>query len=161
MPSDSPPLRVQWTTHFYIVQLSITQLPWNGVTVRRIAELWGNLESMGENINRVLDCEKVTMLLTTEQHSRIEESIEVESGNIIHEVHVREWGFIDTSVDPLIKIVDPNDKDKTPVTEEQWESLPEKDQESQEVDVDVDARGSFGLEEDAFNAKSLERDIGS
>ncbi|KAK8488156.1 hypothetical protein V6N11_073203 [Hibiscus sabdariffa] len=114
---------------------------------------------MGENVNRVLDCEKVTMLLTIEQQSRIEESIEVEIGNIIHEVHVRELGFVDTSVDPIIKIVDPKDKDKTSVTEEQLESLSEKDQGSQVVDVD--ARGSFCLEEDAFNAKWLERGSGN
>ncbi|KAK8661972.1 hypothetical protein V6N13_091560 [Hibiscus sabdariffa] len=56
---------------------------------------------MGENLNRSLDCERISMLISTSQAKRIEGSIDVEIGNEIHEISVLELGFKDNSVDPL------------------------------------------------------------
>ncbi|KAL4339722.1 hypothetical protein GQ457_08G036010 [Hibiscus cannabinus] len=84
--------------------LEISGLPlhcWNVVTLKRLVETWGKVEALGENANHVLDCEKVTILITTSHANRIEELIDVEIGNLVHEVHVCEIGFKDEKYDPL------------------------------------------------------------
>ncbi|KAK8686510.1 hypothetical protein V6N13_125534 [Hibiscus sabdariffa] len=84
--------------------IEISGLPlhfWNDVTLKRMAEIWRRLEALGENVNHVLDCEKVSILITTNHANIIEELIEVEIGNLVHEVHVWEIGFKDENFDPL------------------------------------------------------------
>ncbi|KAK8685264.1 hypothetical protein V6N13_041269 [Hibiscus sabdariffa] len=76
---------------------------WNEVTLRRLAEVWGAVEAFGENVNRVMDCEKVSILISTDIAGRIEESVEIEVGNIVHEVIIFEMGFKDTSVDKVVE----------------------------------------------------------
>ncbi|KAE8726402.1 hypothetical protein F3Y22_tig00006992pilonHSYRG00028 [Hibiscus syriacus] len=38
---------------------------WNHTTLKRIAETWGSFEALGENADHSLDCEKVSVLITT------------------------------------------------------------------------------------------------
>ncbi|KAK8615660.1 hypothetical protein V6N13_017243 [Hibiscus sabdariffa] len=80
--------------------LEISGLPlycWNHITIKRIAELWGTFEASGENINHTKDCEKVTVLISTDYERRIEELVQVEVGEIIYRVRVLEIGFSDDS----------------------------------------------------------------
>ncbi|KAK8656801.1 hypothetical protein V6N13_098738 [Hibiscus sabdariffa] len=50
---------------------------WNNVTLKKIAELWGTFEALGANFKHSLDCEKVTVLIATNQARRIEEIVEI------------------------------------------------------------------------------------
>ncbi|KAL4378544.1 hypothetical protein GQ457_02G017040 [Hibiscus cannabinus] len=80
--------------------LEISGLPlhcWNHLTIKRIAELWGTFEASGENANHTKDCEKVSVLISTDYERRIEELVKVEVGEIIHRVRVLEIGFSDDS----------------------------------------------------------------
>ncbi|KAK8622412.1 hypothetical protein V6N13_117329 [Hibiscus sabdariffa] len=65
----------------------------------RIAKLWGNFEAAGENAAHSRDCEKVTILITTEIVDRIEEVVEICVGNLLHQVRVIELGFNDNSTE--------------------------------------------------------------
>ncbi|KAK8626631.1 hypothetical protein V6N13_134267 [Hibiscus sabdariffa] len=85
--------------------LEVSGIPpycWNDVTLRRVAELWGYFESLGENANHRLNCEKVTVLITTNQVNRIEEIVELNVGNMKYEINVVEIGFKDETCDPLL-----------------------------------------------------------
>ncbi|KAK8617256.1 hypothetical protein V6N13_080174 [Hibiscus sabdariffa] len=80
--------------------LEISGLPlhcWNQCTFERVAELWGSFEALGENSFRIKNCEKVTVLITSYQIENIDEVIEVEVGNLIFKVRVKEIGFSDDS----------------------------------------------------------------
>ncbi|KAE8658559.1 hypothetical protein F3Y22_tig00116971pilonHSYRG00794 [Hibiscus syriacus] len=68
---------------------------WNHITLKRVADLWGNFESLGENTNHSIDCENVTILITTNLYKRIDETVEIEIGNNIHLVRVLEIGIPD------------------------------------------------------------------
>ncbi|KAL4375969.1 hypothetical protein GQ457_02G030320 [Hibiscus cannabinus] len=70
---------------------------WNQCTFKRVAELWGSFEALGENAFRSKNCEKVTILITTNQVERIDEIVEIEVGNLIFKVRVMELGFSDES----------------------------------------------------------------
>ncbi|KAK8557124.1 hypothetical protein V6N13_035228 [Hibiscus sabdariffa] len=70
---------------------------WNSTTLKRLANLWGNFEALGENADHVLDCEKVSILITTNHAKRIEEVVEIELGNMVYEIGVFELGFSDSS----------------------------------------------------------------
>ncbi|KAK9034609.1 hypothetical protein V6N11_050766 [Hibiscus sabdariffa] len=67
------------------------------VTFSRLAELWSSFEALGKNANHVLDCEKITVLITTSITSKISEVVEaeVEVGNLSFLVRVEEKGFLD------------------------------------------------------------------
>ncbi|KAK8648762.1 hypothetical protein V6N13_129505 [Hibiscus sabdariffa] len=84
--------------------LEIRGLPlhcWNGTSLRRIAESWGKFEALGANANHTLDCEKATVLISTDQVRRIEEIIKIEVGENLFPVYVREIGFADGTNYPL------------------------------------------------------------
>ncbi|KAE8679080.1 hypothetical protein F3Y22_tig00111402pilonHSYRG00786 [Hibiscus syriacus] len=68
---------------------------WNHITLKRVAELWENFESLGENADQSIDCENVTILITTNLDKRIDEIVAIEIGNIIHLVRVLEIGISD------------------------------------------------------------------
>ncbi|KAK8681832.1 hypothetical protein V6N13_054233 [Hibiscus sabdariffa] len=72
---------------------------WNDTTLKRLADLWGNFEAVGENAAHTRDCEKVTILITTEISNRIEEVVEICVGDMLHPVRVIELGFNDNSVE--------------------------------------------------------------
>ncbi|KAK8694817.1 hypothetical protein V6N13_072361 [Hibiscus sabdariffa] len=38
---------------------------WNGTTFKRLAQLWGDFEAFGENMNCSVDCEKMKVLIVT------------------------------------------------------------------------------------------------
>ncbi|KAK8663648.1 hypothetical protein V6N13_083457 [Hibiscus sabdariffa] len=88
--SDSmiQPTRATW--------LEISGVPlhsWNGTTLKRITELFGSFEAFGENYKHSLDCDK---------SNRIHELVDLEVGNRSYEVFVKEIGFRDDTIDPLI-----------------------------------------------------------
>ncbi|KAK8554965.1 hypothetical protein V6N13_103699 [Hibiscus sabdariffa] len=70
---------------------------WNQITLSRLAELWGSLEALGENANHTMDCEKVSVLITTSVDSKIFETVEIEVGNHSFLVRVEEKGLVDCS----------------------------------------------------------------
>ncbi|KAK8626681.1 hypothetical protein V6N13_134314 [Hibiscus sabdariffa] len=85
--------------------VEVTGLPlhcWNGTTMGRIAELWENFESLGENANRIIDCEKATTLISIEHPFRIEEVIEIRIGNDVYGISVRELGLKINDVEEVV-----------------------------------------------------------
>ncbi|KAK8637501.1 hypothetical protein V6N13_064920 [Hibiscus sabdariffa] len=50
-----------------------------------------------ENVNHVKDCEKVIILISTQNVKKIEELVEIEVGNVIHLARVMEINFSDNS----------------------------------------------------------------
>ncbi|KAK8598799.1 hypothetical protein V6N13_076745 [Hibiscus sabdariffa] len=70
---------------------------WNQITLSRLAELWGSFEALGENANHTMDCEKVSVLITTSVDSKISETVEIEVGNHSFLVRVEEKGLVDCS----------------------------------------------------------------
>ncbi|KAK8604722.1 hypothetical protein V6N13_099653 [Hibiscus sabdariffa] len=70
---------------------------WNHGTIKKVAELWGAFESLGENANHSKDCEKVYALIVTNEEKRIEGLVEIEAGNMVHVVRVSEIDFKDDS----------------------------------------------------------------
>ncbi|KAK8683644.1 hypothetical protein V6N13_039698 [Hibiscus sabdariffa] len=80
--------------------LEIRGLPihcWNHASFKKIAELWGSFEALGTNADHSLDCEKVTVLITTKLLNKVEETIEMEIGEEIFRISVWELGFTDDS----------------------------------------------------------------
>ncbi|KAK8680150.1 hypothetical protein V6N13_109103 [Hibiscus sabdariffa] len=51
---------------------------WNHGTIKRVVELWGSFEALGENANQFKDCEMVSVLITTNHERRIDEIVEIE-----------------------------------------------------------------------------------
>ncbi|KAK8607768.1 hypothetical protein V6N13_046375 [Hibiscus sabdariffa] len=70
---------------------------WNQITLSRLVELWGSFEALGENANHTMDCEKVSVLITTSVDSKISETVEIEAGNRSFLVRVEEKGLVDCS----------------------------------------------------------------
>ncbi|KAK8624149.1 hypothetical protein V6N13_065502 [Hibiscus sabdariffa] len=70
---------------------------WNGTTFRRLAQLWGEFEAFGENLDCSVDCEKMKVLITTSRAQKICEVVELEVGNIIFDIRISEVGFVDNS----------------------------------------------------------------
>ncbi|KAK8582692.1 hypothetical protein V6N13_069464 [Hibiscus sabdariffa] len=60
---------------------------------------------MGVNANHSRDCEKVTVLISTDQVKKIEEVVEIEVGDKIFEIGVVELGFSDDTATALGKKV--------------------------------------------------------
>ncbi|KAK8703997.1 hypothetical protein V6N13_047633 [Hibiscus sabdariffa] len=63
---------------------------WNFQTFKRIAECWGSLVALGENLNQIQGCEKMVLLISTSQLKKIEEVMEIEVGNEVYLVCVFE-----------------------------------------------------------------------
>ncbi|KAK8582796.1 hypothetical protein V6N13_069564 [Hibiscus sabdariffa] len=81
-----------------VTWLEISGLPlqcWNHLTLKRIAELWGSFESLGENASKSLDCEKITVSLVTNHVSKIDDVVEVVIGDLLFDVRVSEIGLYD------------------------------------------------------------------
>ncbi|KAK8674991.1 hypothetical protein V6N13_033065 [Hibiscus sabdariffa] len=135
--------------------LEIRGLPihgWNHVTIKRIAELWGSFESLGENYNHSLDCEKVTVLISTGLARRVEEVIELVIGEDSFVIFVRELGFSDDSY-PLCQGFGSNKKVKDePHISGCWS---DSDSDSKTVGV---VRSNVDSELDAINAMCADKD---
>ncbi|KAK8585589.1 hypothetical protein V6N13_050566 [Hibiscus sabdariffa] len=57
--------------------LEIRGLPlhcWNSVSLKKVADLWGVFEALGKNDKHSLDCEKATVLISTNQWKKEEKS---------------------------------------------------------------------------------------
>ncbi|KAK8664096.1 hypothetical protein V6N13_083899 [Hibiscus sabdariffa] len=67
-------------------------------------DLWGTFEALGVNANHTLDCEKANVLITTEQVRCIEEIVELEVGEKVFLINVKEIGFTDETRYPLCNI---------------------------------------------------------
>ncbi|KAK8683776.1 hypothetical protein V6N13_039825 [Hibiscus sabdariffa] len=129
---------------------------WNHTTLKRVAELWGTFEAVGENINLRKDCEKVSVLISTSQAKRIEEVIEIEIGSMIVEVGVKELGFSDNSTEGVMVKVDPGKKDNVAQvsgsTLGSSSEVEKKDNDSSEAD-----RSWSRVEEEALNAMCVDK----
>ncbi|KAK8684059.1 hypothetical protein V6N13_040096 [Hibiscus sabdariffa] len=75
---------------------------WNDTTFKRLIQNWGEFEAFGENLDCSLDCEKMKILITTQQVQKICEVVELEVGSMIYEVRVSEIGFLDPSSNCLL-----------------------------------------------------------
>ncbi|KAK8673599.1 hypothetical protein V6N13_111925 [Hibiscus sabdariffa] len=138
--------------------LEIRGLPihgWNHASIKRIAKLWGSFESLGENYNHSLDCEKVTMLISTGLASRVEEVIELVIGEDSFLVHVRELGFSDDS-SPLRQGFGSNKKEKDePHVSDCWSDFDSSTYKQETVGMD---RSNVASEIEAINAMCAEKD---
>ncbi|KAE8704160.1 hypothetical protein F3Y22_tig00110458pilonHSYRG00090 [Hibiscus syriacus] len=76
---------------------------WNEITLKRLAGLWERFKAFGENINHLLDCEKVNMLISTTLVARIDEVVDVVVEKQKFGVRVLEVGMVDHSIVKLIK----------------------------------------------------------
>ncbi|KAK8633331.1 hypothetical protein V6N13_014177 [Hibiscus sabdariffa] len=108
--------------------LEIRGLPlhcWNNVSLKKIVALWGSFEALGENDNHSLDCEKATVLISTNQMKWIEEVIEVEIGDKVFQIGIKEIGFNDGT--SYLK----QKKDKAEVeVDRSWSGMEEEAQEA-------------------------------
>ncbi|KAK8617717.1 hypothetical protein V6N13_080624 [Hibiscus sabdariffa] len=80
--------------------IEITGVPlhcWNGTTFRRLAQLWGDFEAFGENLNCSVDCEKMKVFISTKQDQKIWDVVELEVGSLVCNVRIVEVGFMDNS----------------------------------------------------------------
>ncbi|KAL4284387.1 hypothetical protein GQ457_16G026650 [Hibiscus cannabinus] len=126
---------------------------WNHITWRRIAELWGKEEALGVNINRTKDGEKMSILITTSQPGMINEVIELEAGNITHQIRVIERGLSD---DQGASYNESNEKRNEVKGQVMVSSHSDS---SSEVDRNISPDGDLNIEtqenEDALNADFL------
>ncbi|KAL4296733.1 hypothetical protein GQ457_12G029330 [Hibiscus cannabinus] len=77
----------RWSEQFRVLEkltwVEVRGVPlhcWNHKTFNRLASLWGNLIALGENANQVIDSERITIIISTNQLKRIEESMIIEVG---------------------------------------------------------------------------------
>ncbi|KAK8674567.1 hypothetical protein V6N13_032676 [Hibiscus sabdariffa] len=136
--------------------LEIRGLPlhcWNCVTLKKIAALWGSFEALGENDKHTMDCEKVRVLIATNQVSRIEEIIDVEVGDSVFQVSVREVGFHDGTSYPLCNNGNNEMADSEKTDESTSTSKPDTVRRKTEDEVD---RSRSGTEEE-IQARWVER----
>ncbi|KAK8594208.1 hypothetical protein V6N13_126017 [Hibiscus sabdariffa] len=73
----------------------------NNTTLRKINKVCGNLEAIGENADHLKDCEKVSILISTEMVNTIEEVVKICVGDMLFLVCVYELGFNDMLMDSL------------------------------------------------------------
>ncbi|KAL4362373.1 hypothetical protein GQ457_04G026450 [Hibiscus cannabinus] len=118
--------------------IEVTRLPlhcWNEVTLKMVAEI------------------------TTSQAKRIEDLIDVEIGNEIHEINVLELGFKDNSVDPL----NMNEKQKVQLKKATSKNYVSSDSSSESVQSfrPKGGRDKDDVVEATFNALEDENEIGA
>ncbi|KAK8582683.1 hypothetical protein V6N13_069455 [Hibiscus sabdariffa] len=140
--------------------LEVKGLPlhvWHAVTLKKIAKLWGSFDAMGVNANHSRDCEKVTVLISTDQVKKIEEVVEIEVGDKIFEIGVVELGFSDDTATALGKNVIADKVNCDVIQESESETDTISLQDKKEV-VDDD-RSCSGTEEEALNVMCAEKDL--
>ncbi|KAL4363278.1 hypothetical protein GQ457_04G006140 [Hibiscus cannabinus] len=150
-----------WTESFHLPEritwIQVEGLPlhcWNQTTFKRIVESWGSLLTLGENGNQCLDCEKVTLLISTKQRNNLDVVMELEAGRDIFLVRIKELGF---NIHGMPKANVDNKNDKVPpadmeVVESSSASSSEK--EVRQTQVSGDNQKS-PLNDASFNAVSL------
>ncbi|KAK8655859.1 hypothetical protein V6N13_108424 [Hibiscus sabdariffa] len=119
----------------YIMLEDLDWLYLKEIFSERVAEIWGSFEALGVNDSHMLDCEKVTILISTKQARRIEEVIEIEVEDMVYEVS----GFKDNTSNPLISKENMCNRkcvaNPSMDLESQSESLSETEKESSPVPV--------------------------
>ncbi|KAK8607831.1 hypothetical protein V6N13_023281 [Hibiscus sabdariffa] len=153
--------------------LEIRGLPlhcWNSVSLKKVAELWGVFEALGENDKHSLDCEKASVLISTKQVKRIDEVIEVEIGDTVFQVGVKEIGFNDGTSYPLCNQWKKEEKSCEKLDESVSESISDlksvsehKSHEAVKVDRSCSAELLGGVPKDekltAFHENGVEESI--
>ncbi|KAK8576180.1 hypothetical protein V6N13_090657 [Hibiscus sabdariffa] len=140
-------------TPFRETWIEVRGLPlhaWNGTTLKRIAELWGEFEACGENVNRRIDSEKTTFFITTNHPEKIDEKIIVDVGSESHVIHILELGFKDATIDPLNQVT----LKKTPTN-----SVPYQSEDSSECSSSKERKGD-DVERTSLIAKEVDKDVG-
>ncbi|KAK8585423.1 hypothetical protein V6N13_050402 [Hibiscus sabdariffa] len=94
---------------------------WNYMTFKRIAECWGSLVALGENINQSQGCEKMSLLIQTNQLKKIEDIIGIEVGNEVYEVRIYEAYIIKVSTSSLKSCL--GEKDDRKIVSETGETV--------------------------------------
>ncbi|KAK8624052.1 hypothetical protein V6N13_065409 [Hibiscus sabdariffa] len=86
-----------WTEAYHLPErvtwIQVTGIPlhcWNHITFKRLAEVWGKMIALGENATQFKDCEKVTILVSTNQWKRLDGTIELEVGREYFLIRVEE-----------------------------------------------------------------------
>ncbi|KAK8662392.1 hypothetical protein V6N13_091970 [Hibiscus sabdariffa] len=107
-----------WTESFHLPEritwIQVEGLPlhcWSQTTFKRIAKSWGSLLALGENGNQSLDCEKVTLLMSTKQRNNLDDVLELEAGRDVFLVRIKELGF---NIHGMSKANVDNKNDKVP-----------------------------------------------
>ncbi|KAK5838091.1 hypothetical protein PVK06_006818 [Gossypium arboreum] len=72
---------------------------WNYETCKKVAGLWGKLVSIGENLTKVHNFEKIELLISISQTNMIDEVVSLEVGDIIFPIRVRERGLLELKED--------------------------------------------------------------
>ncbi|KAK8608395.1 hypothetical protein V6N13_023819 [Hibiscus sabdariffa] len=140
--------------------LEIRGLPlhcWNSVSLKKVAELWGVFEALGENENHSLDCEKATVLISKNQVKRIDEVIEVEIGDRVFQVGVKEIGFNDGTSYPLCNQWKKEEKSCDESISESTSDLKLDSRQKRHEAVEVD-RSCSGTEVEVINVMCAEKD---
>ncbi|KAL4361524.1 hypothetical protein GQ457_04G009880 [Hibiscus cannabinus] len=143
------PTRATW--------LEVSGIPlhcWNGTTLKRVAELWGTFEAFGENLQHNLDCEKVTILISTNQFKHIDEVVELEVGSLKYEIKVVEHGFKDSTSDPLSVKKNPH-----PHEINAGAKLGSQSEESSETTFPGESPNSYFVEDEAVEAVFVGKDF--
>ncbi|KAK8675766.1 hypothetical protein V6N13_033829 [Hibiscus sabdariffa] len=98
--SEVGPWSESWVCNDRMTWIEVSGMPlhyWNYTTLERVARLWGTLEAYGENVKYTLNCEKDSLLVTTNQVKKIEELIQVQIGSMNYIISVVESGFWDNT----------------------------------------------------------------
>ncbi|KAH1047054.1 hypothetical protein J1N35_037838 [Gossypium stocksii] len=66
---------------------------WNYETFKRVARLWGNLVSLGENLTKVHNFEKIELLISITQSKMVNELVSMEVGDEHFPIRVKEQGW--------------------------------------------------------------------
>ncbi|KAK8558167.1 hypothetical protein V6N13_073840 [Hibiscus sabdariffa] len=126
--------------------LEVTGMPlycWNDVSLKKIKDLWGTFEALGVNPNHTRDCEKATILISTNQVKKIEEVIEIEIGDKIFDVSIVEIGFSNVSDSSVgKKWIDDNVKEVEMQKSESLFDLKSKQEKKEEVEDDQSCSGT-------------------
>lgn len=66
---------------------------WNYNSLKRLADVWGELLSLGDNLEKVSSLKKISMLVSISQLERIDEIIYLEVGKMKFPIRVVEMGL--------------------------------------------------------------------
>ncbi|KAK8715602.1 hypothetical protein V6N13_042932 [Hibiscus sabdariffa] len=100
-----------WSENFKHIErttwLEATGIPlhyWNYETFQRLSQLWGTLEVVGENLSMSKDCEKIMILITTDNVKEIGERVEMAVEDMVYTIRVKELGLSNNSTCVLKKM---------------------------------------------------------
>ncbi|KAK8712285.1 hypothetical protein V6N13_147525 [Hibiscus sabdariffa] len=143
------------TIEYEDLYLMLEDLEWSYVMVKdKDSRIVGVL---GVNANHSRDCEKVTVLISTDQDNKIEEVVEIEVGDKIFEIGVVELGFLDDTTTALGKKVIA-DKVKCDVIQESESETDTISLQDKKEIVDDD-RSCSSTEKEALNVMCAEKDL--